>query len=879
MIEICDAVALEIEAHDPSNAVPLLTAHPVTDYGDYHPDSAPPFDRILEGIGGWILWQPDACTLTSDAGAWGLQDGRVWRITADGGAPATAYSDTRHRGHGLTPGRTAQLSATVAGDAGEVRVGLVFRDEGGAIIKSVYTPYATPATPTRVALRTLVPDGFDRVTPYLQVRATGGGDAAAGQTLQWDDVSLVADDGPTGVLEHDYAFGTIYQARNLIANPNGAGGAWGWHTNGSVAALTAGAYGPGGDHCMRLWHTVGGRKLISAYTHVELVREYVAGRVDVAAPAGHTLYARLGVELIRGDFGTSVWDAEVVNSWRWDWQQIGNHWTRLTQGGLTGAADPDLYWRFVIDLAADASAAGDLPAGAALLFRGAQLLESTATSGVDNYPEPMATAARGGSLLIVEPPARNLISDAAEVEVHREELNVGTLSARVPGATFDPTVNADARVARRVRVIANTDAGPVPLFTGHVSKLDVTYDADGRRMVQLEALDAVQRLANLAFPRGVSIIDHLPQIMTHLHVPYLIDGDAAYQVRKYEEAFYLDGASLLDQVVIARDTSGGYAWVDGAGVLQLYNAAAMPAVPVVAFSDMHAPGDPDHQCYLPGDGLAAASSEDVVNALALTRLQIDTVSGETVELTEHYRDSASIAQWGRREVQLRVAADQADGEAIAEDVFARNAQLAPRPDTVSFPVRDAGELRRAAALDLMAPVAFAYTPAGLETVVRVAGIRHHLEASRSARGRWLVDVDMRSSDGVAQGRSTPAAASGRASTEWQPLQLLNGWEAWGSPFGEPAIRRDAAGRVYLRGLLRGQAGGASTTDNTIASIPEGYRPAHQLMIPSILNSAPATNAVACRLDVRADGTVALVNSSHVDARFVPLDGLSWFTDQ
>lgn len=102
------------------------------------------------------------------------------------------------------------------------------------------------------------------------------------------------------------------------------------------------------------------------------------------------------------------------------------------------------------------------------------------------------------------------------------------------------------------------------------------------------------------------------------------------------------------------------------------------------------------------------------------------------------------------------------------------------------------------------------------------------------------------------------------STAWAAPTLLNSWVTSGGAKPTVGYRRDATGRVWLRGTVK------SGTVNTIMTLPVGFRPVGEQTFVC------RANAGLARVDVTASGDVDLKAyiSSGTNAD-VALDGCSW----
>jgi hypothetical protein len=59
--------------------------------------------------------------------------------------------------------------------------------------------------------------------------------------------------------------------------------------------------------------------------------------------------------------------------------------------------------------------------------------------------------------------------------------------------------------------------------------------------------------------------------------------------------------------------------------------------------------------------------------------------------------------------------------------------------------------------------------------------------------------------------------------DWKPLAVQNRWDYFGGGHQRPGFRTDRQGLVHLRGLLT-QTAGEPAPEDTMATLPPGYRP-------------------------------------------------------
>lgn len=97
--------------------------------------------------------------------------------------------------------------------------------------------------------------------------------------------------------------------------------------------------------------------------------------------------------------------------------------------------------------------------------------------------------------------------------------------------------------------------------------------------------------------------------------------------------------------------------------------------------------------------------------------------------------------------------------------------------------------------------------------------------------------------------------------DWIRPPLSNGWISYGAPYHALFYRKDATGRVHMRGVIKNGTVGAYTA---VFTLPIGYRPSGRLMFEG-----------AKRIDVDPNGTVSVATGSNA---FVSFNGVSFFAD-
>jgi hypothetical protein len=121
-------------------------------------------------------------------------------------------------------------------------------------------------------------------------------------------------------------------------------------------------------------------------------------------------------------------------------------------------------------------------------------------------------------------------------------------------------------------------------------------------------------------------------------------------------------------------------------------------------------------------------------------------------------------------------------------------------------------------------------------------------------------------------------AAGATPDPWHALPYAAGWSDYGQGWSAGAYRKDASGKVHLRGLAT-QAGDPPPVGLTVfATLPPGYRPTAQTLFA--VGAGPPDGYG--RVDVHPNGDVVLIVGGAQPASlapdFVSLDTVSFWTD-
>ncbi|MBT56589.1 MAG: hypothetical protein CMF72_24715 [Mameliella sp.] len=609
---------------------------------------------------------------------------------------------------------------------------------------------------------------------------------------------------------------------NLLQNPDGALGGWGWVTPVIGSSMF---------------------RTVNPFTGTSLRYLAVGGTPN-----------RFESELIPADAG----------------QYVAASW--LSRSSTGGAAGPYRFYFEWIDSEGIVTAAPygayyvsevgtrrylateEVPAGTVQLRLVGEVNANYGSGPIDpfegwtwTFDEVCVAAAESASELVdlqFLPPAYyvDVLGSTNSIEVQREELNVGFLTAVIINSALDPSEAASDLVpGRRIRLMAripetgfdDLDYGEglyggeatewSPIFTGQIEKPTVKYDLlhkdpAKRSRITITAVDPATALSRVGRLEGVATIDELPYVLEGAGIPWNVNG-SGNQVPDAVVVSTNENASAVDQVAITRDTALGYAWVDRFGILQAWDAAELvenlPANPggVTALDEADYGRDVD----------VDYDTDVCINAVKVVVLQIN-VTGETNEITfGPYRDEPSIRANGLHPATYTVhGIGDADVPTYAAAILAANATPRRRINSVSVPVRERRALPKTL-IDVGELLTVSNERAGIDELHRVAAVRHSISATNKGT-RWSVGLSFVGTDRVAAATEAPSLAPGGGRTLaelYRPVGEVTMWfgAAGDVPDGWLILDGDTFdGEVYpkLAELL-----GGTTLPNLIDRFPIG----------------------------------------------------------
>ncbi len=129
----------------------------------------------------------------------------------------------------------------------------------------------------------------------------------------------------------------------------------------------------------------------------------------------------------------------------------------------------------------------------------------------------------------------------------------------------------------------------------------------------------------------------------------------------------------------------------------------------------------------------------------------------------------------------------------------------------------------------------------------------------------------------ATGSTGPPGASGDAVAPepWRALPLADVWRNYGGGYSTAAYRRDARGRVYVRGLV--SKDGTPVQGDVIATLPPGYRPAARSLFV-VGSGGSSVGEVYGRIDVLTSGALLWWAGGGVESDYIGLETISFWTD-
>lgn len=544
---------------------------------------------------------------------------------------------------------------------------------------------------------------------------------------------------------------------NLLPNPEAEYGGWGWLTPTPNTTMQGPISSTGFDWLV--WSLVGAG--VPAYftsdTFTLNANRYVGFRVNQGSPDG-TVYARYRVEFL------DALGAVISSSPQSAYESAGT--ADMAAGGrlvnYVSSVSPSGTVRARLRADLYSSTGGANPSGVGLWFRQPIVASGATAAAVTNLPiSALPTATYS-----------NLISPTTSIEIEREGLNLGTLTADILDVAIDPSQTTLVRPGKRVRLMVLADGTTwTPLFVGRITNGTVRYHPERkspdpkRARVRITAVDGMGVLAQHPRPNGVATLDELPSVLEGAGVPWDISGNRSHRWQPPVYVATNERASAADQLALVRDSTLSYAWVSRAGVVTARTRAGMPgslrSIDASTYTDIDLDLD----------------MARVVNYVTV-KVQTNAPDGEAVEVVYGpYVDPKSVDTWGARAQEFTVQGlvDATAAAAYAASVLASLANPVLRVNSLSLAVTTAADLTTAAAtrlalLDLYDGLTVVNTNAGLNQLNRVTSIKTTIQADANG-GKWLVDLGFDAPTAVAPPSPPPPLPDTTKSNTTNPRDM------------------------------------------------------------------------------------------------------------
>ena len=339
-------------------------------------------------------------------------------------------------------------------------------------------------------------------------------------------------------------------------------------------------------------------------------------------------------------------------------------------------------------------------------------------------------------------PLSNVFGDATRVSIGRETLNVGTMTFRMVGNAYDPLQTNRLAKGRKVQMRIIEPAHRNYLFTGKISNVSAEYPLRNgvvTPIVTVTCTDAAQTWANVSAPDVAHSRRFLEELAHQVPAPFemsLVIGDGTGGGGAGDLDFFgmkVDSMSMLDQVVLTRDTWQDFAWIDRIGWLRYFGRVAIDELLDSTFGG--APGAPRSFTVGEADYQAGVTptydSDRIINSVIVKALR--RIGDQTEEWTYGpYIDAVSVQKYGESPAEFRVTTDPTLSygasafAAFASAILARSATPALLFSPAPFHITKLSALDRASA-DLADVFLVSNTAAGYVDVPhRVSTLQHEI---------------------------------------------------------------------------------------------------------------------------------------------------------
>lgn len=371
--------------------------------------------------------------------------------------------------------------------------------------------------------------------------------------------------------------------------------------------------------------------------------------------------------------------------------------------------------------------------------------------------------------------------------------------------TFNLGATPPGTVALNVYIMSVNVSGATTSYQQAFTDFTVTdlYSVPGApkdpkaAKITVTAEDDLAILAATKQPNTVATVADLPELLEGARVPFVVNGSAD-QVPAATVVAVNDSASVLDQIVVARDNDNGIAWMSRGGVLTAWT------VPPGIVDETWQLRDTDYT-----DIDSSYDTQDVTNSLLVKWLHL--VSGETVEDTYGpYQNPDSILKYGLRQTEITYAGtSDAVIAARAAAFLANNSTPRRTVETLTLPIRYASDLEPRRALLELGSVLGVRTQYPADLIgLRVKEIKHSIVAT-SDGVKWDLTLGFKAMDGAARSIVVPSPPPGLA--VGLPFGMRTGDATGGTP--TQTLTTGTITKVTLLSKDIGVQGGVTWSNN------------------------------------------------------------------
>jgi len=486
----------------------------------------------------------------------------------------------------------------------------------------------------------------------------------------------------------------------------------------------------------------------------------------------------------------------------------------------------------------------------------------------------------------------DMIATCTQVSARREILGVGTLNATFKGSTYDPATRTTFAIGKRMRLMG-LDAGTwKPLWVGRISEARLTGGN-----VRVEGVDNTAILDRTGYQDCVRSFAEIGPALTASGLTYT----APTQTSPFVVAQIAKG-TVLDQLLITRDTVKGHAWVARDGSVKVMTTR--PATIAGVFAE---------SAY--SQLTVEQNLDQVVNDVTVKFLRYLPNSGacEPIEYGPFRAASVGITTVGMRSATYTIVGAVEDPAAIqsyGNSITTANGGSVVAPTALRFPIRKTGDVSTSRALvDLNDLVTVTNAEKAINRNMRVATVAHEITPST-----WQVDLELDVdgyvalpietteptgdthshfleqlydvyTDNTGSGPSDGSVLTYRAEpdlwlaeaapvdTGWVTCTLKPGF-TWQGTAGSEAIQvRKRGNVVYIRGAVNGTGFPLYPATPTVATLPPGFAPTK-----NVVNSCGVSSGKASAVAFITSGGDLQIRPNDVASGYYFFGGFTWTTD-